>query len=30
VMAVLGASTQLAAVTTAIRDGHLVPRRETF
>lgn len=29
VMAVLGASTQLAAVTTAIRDGHLVPSRES-
>jgi two-component system response regulator DesR len=29
VRAVLGSSTQLAAVTTAIRDGHIVPRRET-
>ncbi len=29
IMGVLGASTQLAAVTTAIRDGHLVPARET-
>lgn len=29
VMAVLGASTQLAAVTTAIRDGHLVPGRDS-
>jgi two-component system response regulator DesR len=29
VMGVLGASTQLAAVTTAIRDGHLVPGRES-
>ena len=29
VMAILGASTQLAAVTTAIRDGHLVPGRES-
>ena len=28
VMAILGASTQLAAVTTAIRDGHLVPGRD--
>lgn len=29
VMGVLGASTQLAAVTSAIRDGHLVPGRDT-
>jgi len=30
VMAILGASTQLAAVTTAIRDGHLVPGRKSL
>jgi len=29
VMSILGVSTQLAAVTTAIRDGHLVPGRES-
>ncbi len=29
IMAVLGASTQLSAVTSAIRDGHLVPTRES-
>lgn len=29
VMALLGASTQLAAVTIALRDGHLIPARST-
>lgn len=29
VMAILGVSTQLAAVTTALRDGHLIPERES-
>jgi len=29
IMAILGASTQLAAVTTAIRDGHLAPGRDS-
>lgn len=29
VMALLGASTQLAAVTIALRDGHLIPARAT-